>query len=141
MLLEPRDVPRAPVEVRAAALGLQPVVWPDPFPFDSELAMLVATYAKRIGRTVAFAQAAFRQAFAGGHALSEESWVLIAAAACEMHPRAVLTAVKGRGVREELVRASDHAQARGVTEVPAVWANGQLVLGEERLAKAGALLV
>ncbi len=40
--------------------------WPADFPFDSELAMLVATYAKSIGRVVPFAQAAFRQAFAGG---------------------------------------------------------------------------
>ncbi len=52
--------------------------------------MLVATYAKSIGRVVPFAQAAFRQAFAGGHSLADTNNVLIAAAACEMHPNAVL---------------------------------------------------
>ena len=52
--------------------------------------MRVATYARQIGRVVAFAQAAFRQAFAGGRSLADEDSVLIAAAACEMHPAAVL---------------------------------------------------
>jgi len=86
-------------EVRT--LGLQPLRWPDPFPFDSEPALLAATYAKSIGRVVAFSLAAFRQAFAGGHAL-DETHVLIAASACEMHPRAVLKALESRRVREQL---------------------------------------
>src|SRR5262249_14283298 len=57
------------VERRAAAAGLQPVRWPEPFPFDSAFAMRVAWYAKSIGRAVAFAHAAFRQAYAAGRAL------------------------------------------------------------------------
>lgn len=96
---------REDVELRAAALGLQPVRWPEPFPFDSEQAMLAATYAKQIGRAVAFSLAAFRQAFAGGRALDEDT-ILIAAAACEMHPRAVLGAIRTRGVRSALTEAS-----------------------------------
>ena len=59
-------------------------------------ATLAATYAKHIGRAVAFSLACFRQAFAGGRDLGDESTVLIAAAACEMHPSAVL---KGIGLR------------------------------------------
>ena len=94
------------VERGAAALGLQPVRWPDPFPFDSERAMLAATYAKSIGRAVAFSLAAFRQAYAGGRSLADEDTILIAAAACEMHPRAVLKALETRGVREALAEAS-----------------------------------
>ena len=31
-----------------------PVRWPEPFPFDTELAMRVATFAKQTGRAVAF---------------------------------------------------------------------------------------
>src|SRR5919197_149379 len=91
-------------------LGLQPLRWPDPFPFDSELALLAATYAKSIGRVVAFSLAAFRQAFAGGHAL-DENHVLIAASACEMHPRAVLKALESDRVREQLDAYTDRAQA------------------------------
>ena len=96
---------RSDVELRAAAMGLQPVRWPDPFPFDSRQAMLAATYAKQIGRAVAFSLAAFRQAFAGGRALDQDT-ILIAAAACEMHPRAVLKALETRGVHDALAEAS-----------------------------------
>ena len=61
-----RARPSARSSARAREHGLQPLRWPEPFPFDSALAMRVATYAKSIGRVVPFAQAAFRQAFAGG---------------------------------------------------------------------------
>ena len=96
---------REDVERRAAAMGLMPVRWPDPFPFDSTAAMLAATYAKQIGRAVAFGLAAFRQAYAGGRALSDVDNVLLAAAACEMHPRAVLQALERRSVRAALEAA------------------------------------
>ncbi len=65
-----RDAFRARSRAAPRELGLQPLRWPEPFPFDSALAMRVATYAKSIGRTVPFAQAAFRQAFAGGRDLA-----------------------------------------------------------------------
>ena len=65
----------------AARRAMQPLVWPQPFPADSRFAMLVATYARQIGRTVPFALADFRQAFAGGSDLSQPDSVLIAAAA------------------------------------------------------------
>src|SRR5215208_3132539 len=104
------DALREDVERAVRELGLQPLLWPDPFPFDSELALLAATYAKSIGRVVAFSLAAFRQAFAGGHALDEDH-VLIAASACEMHPRAVLKALESPRVREQLDDFSEQARA------------------------------
>jgi 2-hydroxychromene-2-carboxylate isomerase len=131
---------RENTERRAAALALQPFVWPEPFPFDSEFAMLAATFAKRIGKTVAFALAAFRQAFAGGHALSDRDHVLIAAAACEMHPRAILQATATRGLRAELERASEGAVELGVSDVPAVRIGERVLVGERTLEEAGALL-
>jgi 2-hydroxychromene-2-carboxylate isomerase len=137
---EEEGIFRAEVERRARDIGLQPLRWPDPFPFDSGKAMLVATYARRIGRTVAFALAAFRQAFAGGHDLSVSDHVLIAAAACEMHPAAVTRAAVTRGVREELERATDAALERGVTDVPAVLVGDQVLVGERSLERAGELL-
>jgi 2-hydroxychromene-2-carboxylate isomerase len=107
--------------VRAArAQELQPVRWPDPFPADSEWAMLAATYAKQIGRAVAFSLAAFRQAFAAGRDLSERDNVLLAAAACEMHPAAVIKGAELRGTRERLETATAEARAAGVRDVPAV---------------------
>jgi 2-hydroxychromene-2-carboxylate isomerase len=115
---------------RARTLGLQPLRWPDPFPFDSEPAMRVATYAKSIGRTVAFALAAFRQAFAGGHDLQDRDFVLIAASACEMHPAAVLKAMEMRSVADELHRANAAAVAHGVVDVPAVRIGEHVFTGE-----------
>ena len=97
---------RETVERRAAEMGLMEVRWPEPFPFDSERAMLAATYAKQIGRAVAFSIAAFRQAYAAGRPLDADDNILIAAAACEMHPRAVLKALETRSVREALEEAT-----------------------------------
>src|SRR5580698_11384977 len=47
---EDEDIFSVEVERRARELRLQPLRWPEPFPFDSALAMRVATYAKSIGR-------------------------------------------------------------------------------------------
>jgi 2-hydroxychromene-2-carboxylate isomerase len=117
---EEEDIFKAEFERRARELQLQPVRWPDPFPFDSEWAMLVATYAKQIGRAVAFSQAAFRQAYAGGRDLGVRENVLIAAAACEMHPAAVVKGAELRGTRERLSEATAWARSLGVVETPAV---------------------
>ncbi len=136
---------RADVQRRAEELRLQPLRWPEPFPFDSALAMRVATYAKSIGRVVPFAQAAFRQAFAAGRSLADPDTVLIAAAACEMHPHAVLRGAELRSVREQLASATAEAALAGVGDVPAVVADlrsaGRRVLvGERALEEAGELL-
>jgi 2-hydroxychromene-2-carboxylate isomerase len=133
-----RDVLRAELERRAQALGLQPLRWPEPFPFDSSLAMRVATYAASIGRAVPFAQAAFRQAFAGGHSLEEVDHVLIAAAACEMHPRAVLQGAELDTVTRRLESTTAAAREAGVPDVPAVTVDGEVFVGERELERAAA---
>jgi 2-hydroxychromene-2-carboxylate isomerase len=130
------DAFRGEVERRARALELQPIRWPQAFPFDSSLAMRVATYAASIGRTVPFAQAAFRQAFAGGHSLEEESFVLIAAAACEMHPAAVLRGAQLGSVRERLTNTTSEAANAGITDVPAVLVGAEAFIGEGALEQA-----
>jgi 2-hydroxychromene-2-carboxylate isomerase len=69
---------------------------------------------------VAFSLAAFRQAFAGGRDLGEEDTVLIAGAACEMHPSAL---IKGMGLRttiQALAAATERARRDGVTALPTV---------------------
>jgi 2-hydroxychromene-2-carboxylate isomerase len=114
------DVDRESIERRARELGLQPVRWPRRWPPDPRPAMLAATYAKRIGRGVAFSAAAFRQAFAGGRDLSEEATVLIAGAACEMHPTALLKGIALRSTAQALAEAGARARAHGVRRLPAV---------------------
>ncbi len=117
-------LPAAPnhdsLERRALELGLQPVRWPEPWPPDSQMAMLGATYAKRIGRVVAFSLAAFRQAFAGGRDLGDEATVLLAGAACEMHPSALLKGIGLRSTRQALADATETARRAGVTRLPAL---------------------
>ncbi len=112
------DVFREEVARRAGELGLQPLRWPEPFPFDSALAMRAATYAKSIGRAVPFAQAAFRQAFAGGRDLRQIDNVLIAAAACEMHPAAVTRGAELRSVADQLAEATRRAIESNVKACP-----------------------
>jgi 2-hydroxychromene-2-carboxylate isomerase len=121
-VLSPRsaDVDRAAIETAAGEGGLPALVWPPSFPFDSRPAMLAATFAKEAGRGVAFSLAAFRQAFAAGRDLSEVDNLLIAAAACELHPRAVLKAIESPRVAAALDAATAHARSLGVTEVPNV---------------------
>jgi 2-hydroxychromene-2-carboxylate isomerase len=138
-----REVFQAETARRAQELGLQQLRWPDPFPFDSTFAMRVATYAKSIGRAVPFAQAAFRQAFAGGHSLADPDFVLIAAAACEMHPAAVLRGAELRSVAEQLTAATAAAAGLGVSDVPAVITAssgpaepGRVFVGERELEHA-----
>src|SRR3954452_16133475 len=114
------DAHREDVERRARAAGLQALRWPDPFPGETDFALLVATYAKQIGRAVAFSLAAFRQAYAGGRDLGERDNVLIAAAACEMHPAAVLKGAELRSTRERLDAATAAALEAGVRSVPAL---------------------
>ncbi len=122
------------------AAGLQPLRWPSPWPADTERAMLAATYAKRVGRAVAFSLAAFRQAFAGGRDLSRDSTILIAAAACEMHPTAVLKGITLRSTAAALRDAGARAREAGVTSLPAIEVGGELFAGERGLERAVAAL-
>jgi 2-hydroxychromene-2-carboxylate isomerase len=89
---------------------------------------------------VAFALAAFRQAYAGGRSLADPDNVVIAAAACEMHPTAVLKAAELRGVREALDAATARAAALGVRDVPAVWTGERVFHGQAELERAAAAL-
>jgi len=135
---EEEDIFRLEVERRAAELGLQGLRWPDPFPFDSAFAMRAVTYAKSIGRVVAFAQAAFRQAFAGGRSLDVADNVLIAAAACELHPAAVAKGAELRSIDEQLSAATTAAAACGVTDVPAIRVDERVFHGERSPEEAAA---
>jgi 2-hydroxychromene-2-carboxylate isomerase len=134
------------VESLAEERSLQQPRWPTPFPFDSEQAMLAATYAKQIGRTVPFVLAAFRQAYAGGRALDNDDNIVIAGSACEMHPAALLKGCKLRTVLGGLEAATALALERGVRDVPAVWVPGtgggpdQLFHGDDQLEAAAAAL-
>lgn len=114
------DLDRDVVARQVEALGLQPLRWPTSWPPDTKAAMLAATYAKQIGRAVAFSLAAFRQAFGGGRDLGDENTVLIAGAACEMHPTALRKGIELRSTRHALEHATQRAHAAGVRALPAI---------------------
>jgi 2-hydroxychromene-2-carboxylate isomerase len=135
-----RHVDRAWILHRAAEVGLQPVRWPDVWPAAPREATLAATYAKRVGRAVAFSLAAFRQAFAGGRDLGEQSTVLIAGAACEMHPTALLKGMTLRSTAEALAEANRRACAAGVRTLPAIQVDGVVFEGEDAIQRAAGAL-
>jgi 2-hydroxychromene-2-carboxylate isomerase len=124
------------VERRATAYGLPRMVWPEPWPGNGLYAMRAATFAKQTGRCVSFALAAFRQAFAAGRDLSEHDNVLIAAAACELHPNAVSKAVSTESVKNALREATDRAAALGVIGVPSLVVGGEVFWGDDRVEEA-----
>jgi 2-hydroxychromene-2-carboxylate isomerase len=131
-----REEGLAEVERRASEYGLPPFAWPEPFPGNTMFAMRVATFAKQTGRTVSFALAAFRQAFAAGRDLTDPENVMIAAAACELHPRAVEKAAGTDGVKGALREATDEAAERGVFGVPSLVVGGEVFWGDDRLEEA-----
>lgn len=131
---------RAAVERAAQSQHVQPLRWPAGWPAqDVRAAMVAATYAKQIGRTVAFALAAFRQAFAGGRALDENT-ILIAAAACEMHPRAVVQALGRRSVGAALDAATAQAAAAGLRQTPAIMVGDVVFEGADAVERAARAL-
>jgi 2-hydroxychromene-2-carboxylate isomerase len=134
------DAYREDIERRAVLQGIQPLRWPEEFPPDAEWAMLVATFAKQIGRAVAFSLAAFRQAYAAGRDLGHPDTVLLAAAACEMHPAAIEKGADRDSIRRRLDEATDAAGAAGVLEVPAIQVGDRIFHGDRELEAAAAVL-
>jgi 2-hydroxychromene-2-carboxylate isomerase len=135
-----RDEGMREIERRAERYELLPVRWPGEWPTSTLKAMRAAVFAQQAGRTVAFALAAFRQAFAGGRDLSEVDNVLIAAAACELHPNAVLKGIELQSTKDRLRAATQEAYDRGVRGVPTVAVGDELFWGDDRLDEAGAAL-
>jgi 2-hydroxychromene-2-carboxylate isomerase len=134
------ELDRTDIERRAAELGLQPIRWPATWPPDTRTAMLAATYAKRIGRAVAYSLAAFRQAFAGGRDLGDEDTVLIAGAACEMHPTALRKGIALASTNTALQTASRRARIGGAAELPAIQVGEDIFTGGDAVGAAAAAL-
>ena len=62
--------------------------------------------------------------------------MLIAAAACELHPNAVLKGIETQSVKEALKQATAEAIERGVQGVPTVAVGEQLFWGDDQLESA-----
>ena len=103
-------------------------------------AMRAATFATEIGKGAAFTLAAFRQQFNAGRGMNEIDNVLLAAAACEIHPNALLQAIEREAIKERLKAATEEAIDRGVPGVPTVGVGDELFWGDDRLEDAAAAI-
>jgi len=121
------------VQRRAAAYGLPPVRWPDPWPGDGLRAMRAAVHAARQDRAMAFARAAMRVAFAEGMSLSTPEAIAAAASAAGLDADETLAATRDPGVKAELRDRTDRAIAAGVTGVPTFGVAGRLHWGDDQL--------
>ena len=135
---EDRRVDFTEIQRRAAERGLPKVVYPEGWPIDnySLNPVRAAVYAKETGRVVSFSLACFRQVFAAGRDMSDVENVLIAAAACELHPNAVLKGIETQSVKDRLRAATDEALALGVEGIPTVALGDRLFWGDDRLEEA-----
>src|SRR3954447_3632720 len=132
----------AEVEHRAAERGLPAPRWRDDWPVGtySLLPLRAAVFAAGTGRVVSFSLAAFRQFFAAGRTLAELDNVLIAAAASELHPRAVTKGIESQSVKDSLRAATEEALELGVVGVPTVAVGSELFWGDDKLEEAAAAL-
>jgi 2-hydroxychromene-2-carboxylate isomerase len=136
-----REQGMAEVERRAAERGLPELRWPEGWPVEtySLPALRAAVFAAEVGKVVAYSLAAFRQQFNAGRGLNEIDNVLLAAAACELHPNAVLQAIERDSIKGRLREATEDAIERGVAGVPTVRVGNDLFWGDDRLDEAAAL--
>jgi 2-hydroxychromene-2-carboxylate isomerase len=129
------------VRRRAEAYGIlqlrPPAVFP---PDDVRFALLAATYAKQIGKVVAFSMACFRQQFNAGRDLADRDTVFIAGAAAEIHPAALAKGAELKGTAERLRVATAEAAERGVLDVPAVLVGDRVFHGDAELEQAAEAL-
>jgi 2-hydroxychromene-2-carboxylate isomerase len=128
----------AEIARRAAGRGLPEIRYPKGWPVDnySLNPTRAAIYAKESGRVVSFTLACFRQVFAAGRDMSDVDNVLLAAAACELHPNAVLKGIETKSVKDALRAATDEAIERGLEGIPTVAVGDRLFWGDDRLEEA-----
>lgn len=129
---------REAVAHRAAELGLPevrfPQVWGNETPDD--FALRGTLYAAEAGRVIAVSLAAFRQQFLAGRSLIEPDNFLIAAASCELHPRAVTRGIESMAIGERLRANQSDAEQLGIGRTPTVSLGTELFEGEAAIEEA-----
>lgn len=138
-LTEDREAGIADCEARAAAHGLGPIRWPDPWPTSDLLVARAMAFCGAPGaRLEAFALAAMRVAFLEGADLGELEAVLEAARRAGIEERELREALQQPQVKERLRAVTDEAVAAGVFGVPTVCVGEELFWGDDRLEDAAA---
>jgi 2-hydroxychromene-2-carboxylate isomerase len=135
-LTDEREAKLADCEVRAAAHGLGPIRWPEPWPTVDLAAARALVWAAERRDVRPFALELMRLAFREGADVGELDAVLEAARRAGLDPGEVAAAVAAPDVKAAAREATDAAVARGVIGVPTVAIGDRLFWGDDRLDEA-----
>jgi 2-hydroxychromene-2-carboxylate isomerase len=135
-LTEQREAGIADCEARAAALGLGPIRWPQPWPTSDLLVARAMAYAQSLDLLEPFSLTAMRLCFLEGCDLGELDTILEAGRRVGLAPAELQGALGDQAVKDALRSVTDDAIARGVFGVPTVAVDGDLFWGDDRLDEA-----
>jgi 2-hydroxychromene-2-carboxylate isomerase len=135
-LTERRDAGIADCNSRAAAHGLGPIVWPDPWPTNDVVVARAMAYADREGCLEPFALAAMRLAFLEGGDLGDLSVVQTAGERVGLDPERLAQSAQDPEIKDAVRANHDRAMSLGVFGVPTVVVDGQTFWGDDRLTEA-----
>jgi 2-hydroxychromene-2-carboxylate isomerase len=135
-LAERRAEGIADCEARAAAHGLGPIRWPNPWPTSDLLVARAMTFAETRGSLKPFALSAMRLAFLDGADLGDRDAVVEAGRRAGIDPLELEGAIEDADVKQALRSVTDEALALGVFGVPTVAVGADLFWGDDRLEDA-----
>jgi 2-hydroxychromene-2-carboxylate isomerase len=126
----------ADCQARAAAHGLGPIRWPDPWPTSDLLIARAMAHAEARGRLKPFALIAMRMAFLEGADLAERATVLEAGRRGDIGPVELEAALEDPVVKQLLRDVTEEALAMDVFGVPTLVIGTDLFWGDDRLEDA-----
>jgi 2-hydroxychromene-2-carboxylate isomerase len=134
----------ADCEARAAAHGLGPIRWPEPWPTSDLLLARAMAYADRCppqpsqsqARLKAFALSAMRLAFLEGADLGAEEAVLEAGRRTGIDPGDLRDALSDADIKGAVRKVTYEALALGVFGVPTIAIGAELFWGDDRVKDA-----
>jgi 2-hydroxychromene-2-carboxylate isomerase len=121
---------------RIRTYGLPPLVLPPGWPGNGLHAMRAATWAMQLGHGRAFADIAFRQAFAEGRDITGVNALEEVAAEAGLPAQQLADAIGSAPVKAALRAATDAAWDAGVQGVPTVRVGERLFYGDDQLERA-----
>ena len=130
------EVFRSELERRALQLGLQPLRWPEPFPFDSELRDAGGDLRQEHRPTVRVSPGCVQPGICRRPRARERRLRADRRRGCEIHPTALKKTPGLRSVGAELHARTSRARSLGVSDVPAVLVGEEVFVGERGLEDA-----
>jgi 2-hydroxychromene-2-carboxylate isomerase len=128
----------ADCEARAAAHGVGPIRWPDPWPTSDLLVARAMAHAHAQGALKPYALSAMRLAFLEGADLGAAEAVIEAGRRAGLDEHELERALSDQDVKGALRATTDEALALGVVGVPTVVVGEELFWGDDRLEAAAA---